>query len=389
MKKTVFILIMALAAVTAAAYLAVSGGRRAEAAGALNISPEGVLLSYNVSDGMAIVSLPPSVTAIADEAFMGDVTLERINIPSSVTYIGRRAFYGCKRLMSITLQEGTESIGESSFAMCPNLTDFSIPSSLSFIGDGAFAGDSSLENMYVSDKNPYFTMRDKVLYTGDGRELVVYLPGRGAESCAMSNSVEKIRPYAFWGAKKLKYVFVSENVERVGPFAFTNVPELEFVYLPSNVLLVEEFAFRDDMELVLLAAGNSRCAIDSAAVFQSSPSAAARSGLGLGEAWSEYLRLKNTGSVELPEIDREEVVSSNGTSSGNSAASGNSAGRESAAVSQNASYSAVISGGKGRITDTPWGINAPYKDIDTSSPEGLYGYGRLVGGSTIIFPVDR
>ncbi len=41
-----------------------------------------------------------------------------------------------------------------------------------------------------------------------------------------------------------------------------------------------------------------------------------------------------------------------------------------------------------RIIGTPWGISAPYKEIDTSE-SNLYGYGKIVGGSTLIMPTGN
>ena len=46
----------------------------------------------------------------------------------------------------------------------------------------------------------------------------------------------------------------------------------------------------------------------------------------------------------------------------------------------------VVTDGGSVVFDTPWGINAPYRDIDTSDP-ALYGTGRIVGGRTFIIRV--
>ena len=40
------------------------------------------------------------------------------------------------------------------------------------------------------------------------------------------------------------------------------------------------------------------------------------------------------------------------------------------------------------VFNTPWGTRAPYREIDTSDP-ALYGTGKIVGGRTVIIPVEK
>ena len=64
----------------------------------------GATYSASVGDGTKTVTIPPSVTSIADWAFQGlGANLTSINIPSSVVSIGNSGFYGCWKLTSIII----------------------------------------------------------------------------------------------------------------------------------------------------------------------------------------------------------------------------------------------------------------------------------------------
>lgn len=84
------------------------------------------------------------VTSIADGAFMGDETLQRLTIPGSIAQIGERAFFGCSALETVTLQEGVTAVGESAFASCPQLHTFAVPYSLTHISPNALKGASDM-----------------------------------------------------------------------------------------------------------------------------------------------------------------------------------------------------------------------------------------------------
>ena len=75
------------------------------------------------------VTIPDSITAIPDAAFVNCSQLTNISIPNSVTYIGFSAFDGCASLKSITLPSSLRTIGNSAFAGCPSLMTVTYPGS--------------------------------------------------------------------------------------------------------------------------------------------------------------------------------------------------------------------------------------------------------------------
>ena len=213
---------------------------------------DGVLVKFRTDSTAVSVTVPEGVTAIANEAFSGDTALQEIVLPETVRKIGDRAFYNCSSLEELVLPEGVVSIGESAFSHCSSLKSASLPSTVRSIGNGVFAGATALRTISVSSKNPYFFANDGVLYNKASTKLIQYAAGKEEEVFDMPFSVEKVLPYAFWGADKLKAVYVSNSVTDIEPFSFANAKGLEGVFLPNSVASIQQYAFRDDSNLRLV-----------------------------------------------------------------------------------------------------------------------------------------
>ncbi len=97
--------------------------------------------------GLTTIKIPNSVTAIDREAFSGCTGLTEIKIPNSVTAIGREAFSGCTGLTEIKIPNSVTEIGSSIFSYCTGLTEIVIPNSVTEIGDHAFSGCTGLTSV--------------------------------------------------------------------------------------------------------------------------------------------------------------------------------------------------------------------------------------------------
>ncbi|SKB62925.1 Leucine rich repeat-containing protein [Lachnospiraceae bacterium] len=363
---------------------------RSQAESSFKIDADGVLISYDVTDGMTQVSVPNTVTAIADGAFMGDRTLERINIPSGVKVIGEKAFYRCNHLMEIILPEGIEEVKDSAFGMCTNMSMASLPASLRKMGNGVFAGNSALYKVSLAEGNGAFFLNDGVIYDKDSTEIIQFIPGRRGDVYEMPFTVTSIRPYAFWGASNLKRVYVSNQVTSIPPFAFTNSASLEFAYLPNSVLSVQEYAFRDCGRLVYVGAESTLTTADTSS-FEGVKKLTAEVGVSKVRAEERYIdALENSDETEDADPENETYEDSNSAVNENASSADNNSDRSSGS-STGKDKSGSKSNGENEeplIFGTPWGINAPYKEIDTSE-DNLYGYGKIVGGSTFIMPTGK
>lgn len=72
------------------------------------------------------VTLPESITLIAEGAFMDCSSLESINIPEAVSGIDRGAFVACTSLAEITIPANVQYIREEAFTACEAMTSLTI-----------------------------------------------------------------------------------------------------------------------------------------------------------------------------------------------------------------------------------------------------------------------
>ena len=83
-----------------------------------------VLISSAAADGAPqTVILPDSITAIEEEAFMGDTALNRVILPEGTVSVGVKAFSGSS-VKEIHLPRSLTDIATDAFEECPNLTAY-------------------------------------------------------------------------------------------------------------------------------------------------------------------------------------------------------------------------------------------------------------------------
>lgn len=67
------------------------------------------------------------LTAIADKAFSGCVSLAEVTLPEQITIIGSSTFSGCANLKELVIPEKVEEIGKSTFSGCEGLIIYCKP----------------------------------------------------------------------------------------------------------------------------------------------------------------------------------------------------------------------------------------------------------------------
>ncbi len=192
------------------------------------------------------VSLSNQVKRIEAEAFAGNDSVRHVTLGDEVEVIGARAFSECANLESVTVPDSVEVIENAAFSGCPSLKSVSVGSGLKSLGNGAFAGDYSLTGVDFSSDNEDFVCEDGAIYNKKGRNVLYQvLSGRKADYFEMPSSVEKIRPYAFWGDYNLQDVSISSNVAEIAGYAFSNCKNLKAVNIPYSVKSIDMKAFED------------------------------------------------------------------------------------------------------------------------------------------------
>ena len=107
-----------------------------------------------------------------------------------VTAVAARALYGLKQINAIQIPATVEHIGALAFANCPNLVYIS-----------------------VSDQNEEFCDIDGILYTSDGRALLLYPPMRAGASVTISLVTTEIAEMAFYNCAYLSHVYYTGTPE--------------------------------------------------------------------------------------------------------------------------------------------------------------------------------
>lgn len=227
----------------------VSGVEAEETSAAPEFQMDGTtLVKYN---GTAEdVSVSDQVKKIEAEAFAGNDAVRRITVGGAVEVIGARAFSECRNLQSVTVPDSVEIIENAAFSGCPSLRSVSVGKGLRSLGNGAFAGDYSLSSVDFDSDNSDFVCDDGAIYNKKGRNVLYQvLAGRQGSSYGMPSSVNKIRPYAFWGDYNLQDVSISSNVPEITGYAFSNCKNLKEVSIPYSVKSIDMKAFEDCVRL--------------------------------------------------------------------------------------------------------------------------------------------
>ena len=101
-----------------------------------------MLLGVNIcavaDAGIGVVIMPASLLVIEEEAFYGNVSIEKVIVSEGVTEICSKAFANCSNLEVVELPEGLIRIESAAFAGCTELKEINIPASVEFIENDAF-----------------------------------------------------------------------------------------------------------------------------------------------------------------------------------------------------------------------------------------------------------
>ena len=97
------------------------------------------------------LTIGANVEKIWDEAFYG-CNIENIVIPESVALIANKVFSSCENLKEVILPDDMSYIFSGAFSYCSSLKSITIPQNVTTIGESAFSGITTLEEVILSDK---------------------------------------------------------------------------------------------------------------------------------------------------------------------------------------------------------------------------------------------
>lgn len=143
---------------------------------------------------------------------MVDVVIPSEYRGKPVVKIGIEAFKDSQILASVTIPDTVEFISGSAFSHCTALTSLHLPKNVKHLGGWSFDGCTSLSELTVDPANPYFTSVDNVIYTKDGKELVLYAPANKQSTFEIPDGVVSINRYSMWHCSALENISIPSSV---------------------------------------------------------------------------------------------------------------------------------------------------------------------------------
>lgn len=187
--------------------------------------------------GFSTISLPSTLTEIADDAFHDCDKVKEIVLPAQITTIGASAFYGCDVLKSVSRMgtkaksENALSVGANAFAYCWNLEDINL-GNMDYVGQSAF----DATKWYQNQPDGLMTI---------GNTIYKYKGENGMSentNIEIPEGIKYISYEAFKDQKNLVGVTLPSSLQSIGGYAFYNC-SLNEISIPANITEISERAF--------------------------------------------------------------------------------------------------------------------------------------------------
>ena len=203
--------------------------------GDMHATGEITLVAYSGTDTKIVIpsTIDGKTVVGLDEFFLWErYDIEEVVLPDTLQYICMHAF-SFTSITEIVIPEGVKSISDYAFMACNNLKKITLPSTLQD-ATGAFysSGVGCLEEINVSEDNPYFTSSDGILFNKDKTILMKYPNGRTGKY-TVPESVKTIGYTAFEGSN-LDRVYLPEGLEYIADKAFSS-SRIQGVFVPDTV----------------------------------------------------------------------------------------------------------------------------------------------------------
>ena len=213
-------------------------------------------------DSLRSITIPYGVKIIETSTFVDCHSLASITLPNSVTNIGVMAFYSCIGLTSITIPNSTTSIESSAFSGCSSLVAITIPKNVVNIGNGVFSFCRSLKSIVVRSGNPNYDSRNNcnaIIETATNTLIascnrttipstvtkigVNAFSGCAHDSIVIPNNIDSIMDYAFSGSS-LSSIILPNTIKYMGTGVFHICRSLKSITIPEGVTSIGDYAFR-------------------------------------------------------------------------------------------------------------------------------------------------
>lgn len=191
---------------------------------------------YEVEDG---------TDQIGQNAFEGQMYLQKVILPESVAVIGDDAFESCQNLQEIVLPEGLQVIGADAFRHCVNLRELRIPASLRVLGERALTDTfgwsdrmNGIVRITAALENPVFKTDENALYRKEENGTVTLIKYFGRErKFVIPAEVFQVGESAFRRSNVRKLVLLG-SLSVIQKDAFRECKNLESVWIEADQVLL-------------------------------------------------------------------------------------------------------------------------------------------------------
>ena len=234
--------------------------------------PEGV---HTIAEGafkggtsIEKIILPESVNKIMDNAFKGCRKLREINFPSHLIHIGNYAFHRCHSLYKVELPPTVTYLSDFTFLYCNSLTSISMPG-VKHLGTQNFLNDVNLKEIEVSKDLDISNICD--IFTGctqlskiklsDGSifsiENAIGVLSKEVDSHPIVKAIfidvfrmmEMEEGVLLKFSINLKDVEIPEGITKIGESCFNDKKGITSIKLPKTLSYIESFAFKNCISL--------------------------------------------------------------------------------------------------------------------------------------------
>lgn len=102
-----------------------------------------------------------------------------------------------------------------------------------------------IQNIEVTESNPYYKLIDRVVYSKDGKKLIKFSPERRCYDFRIPEGVEEIDIHAFDWNKHIHKIQLPETLKNLKAGTFATCEKLSTIYIPSTMEYIEDGCFTD------------------------------------------------------------------------------------------------------------------------------------------------
>lgn len=189
----------------------------------------------------------PSVVVNPDDLEAGEYTvvgigfaafaqsgITGITMPETITYIANSAFYMCSGLTTITLPESLRTIGTESFASCAGLRRIHFPAAVESIGSGNFSATNQMSTITVDEANTHYCAEYSVLYD-KAKTRLIRCATLNTRAITVPTTVTTIEAGAFMSCSNVPSITLPDGLTTIGNNAFYACSNITSISIPESV----------------------------------------------------------------------------------------------------------------------------------------------------------